>query len=76
MIGFSSDICAQQCSGVHELSHLLTCISFDAQPRAYNRTELEDILGLAGEPNSNSNDSRPLLMTIVESLKEVRESWL
>lgn len=38
------------------------------QPRAYNRAELVDILGLVAEPKPESQDSRPLLLSIVESL--------
>jgi hypothetical protein len=55
--------------------HLLTYLFFGVQPRAYNRTELVDILGLVGEPKPESQESRPLLLSIVESfLNEVGEA--
>lgn len=60
--------------GFNWFVQLLTEYSFGVQPRAYNRTELEDILGLVGKPNADSQDSRPLLLSIVESfLNEVGE---
>jgi hypothetical protein len=47
---------------------VLTFRSSGVQPRAYNRAELVDILGLVAEPKPESQDSRPLLLSIVESL--------
>lgn len=55
-----------------ELDHTLKVYMPELnQPRTYNRNELEEVLGLVGEPKPDSNDSQPLLLTIMESfLKE------
>ena len=50
-----------------DVVHVLTSEGFGAQPRAYNRAELVDILGLVGEAEAESQESRPLLLSIVES---------
>lgn len=59
-----------------ELEHTLKVYMPELnQPRAYDRSELEDILGLMGDPNPVSHDSRPLLLTIVEAyLNEKKET--
>ncbi|KAG0588176.1 hypothetical protein KC19_2G222200 [Ceratodon purpureus] len=51
-----------------ELDHTLKVYMPELnQPRAYNRAELVDILGLGGEAKAESQDSRPLLLSMVES---------
>lgn len=51
--------------GYHMTSLIVSLLN--VQPRAYNRAELEDILGLDGESKRENPDSRPLLLTLVES---------
>lgn len=54
----------------------LLIVSFlNVQPRAYNRAELEDILGLDGESKRENPDSRPLLLTLVESFLKDEVCW-
>lgn len=54
---------------------LLIVSLLNVQPRAYNRAELEDILGLDGESSQENPDSRPLLLTLVESFLKDEVCW-
>lgn len=54
---------------------LLILLLLNVQPRAYNRAELEDILGLDGKSKRENPDSRPLLLTLVESFLKDEVCW-
>ncbi|KAG0588177.1 hypothetical protein KC19_2G222300 [Ceratodon purpureus] len=58
-----------------ELDHTLKVYMPELnQPRAYNRAELVDILGLGGEAKAESQDSGPLLLSMVESFLNEKDT--